>query len=106
MADFTWSAAEKKVARRAFDTAYKRECQAIEQEVRSMLHNARDCDVIWRLEEYLRRRRREIDQKYDFRYSVLMLVFARLFQEGWLTEEDLAGLREDKIQRITRTPLL
>lgn len=35
---------------------------------------------------------RELDQKYDFRYSVLIGVFARLMAEGWLTLEDLAGM--------------
>jgi hypothetical protein len=100
MRDFSWSAGEKKIARAAYDLAYQRECEAIRREVESMLRNARagDGQVIWRLEEYLRERRREIDQKYDYRYSVLMMLFARLVRESWLSKDDLAGLHAEKIR--------
>ena len=60
-------------------------------EVEAMLQNARKPDVIWPLEEYLRKRRREIDQKYDYRYSELLFVFMRLYHESWVTDEDLQG---------------
>jgi hypothetical protein len=101
MLDMKWSPAEKKIARAAYDRAYQRECDAILLEVKSMLASAADNQIIWRLEEYLRDRRREIDRKYDFRYSVLMLVFISLYAEGWLKEEDLAGLSPEKIYKIT-----
>jgi len=104
MPDFTWSASEKKAAKTAYDRAYQRECQAILVEVQSMLTTASDAQVIWRLEEYLRHRRREIDHKYDYRYSILPLVFMRLYHEGWLTDDDLVGLSEDKL-RVIRTNL-
>lgn len=45
-------------------------------------------------------KREEINIKYDYRYSVLILVFARLLKEGWITVNDLEGLEEDKIDRI------
>ena len=99
MREFSWSPGEKKIARAAFDGAYQRECLSIRREVESMLRN-RDSQVIWRLEEYLHKRRREIDARYDYRYSVLVFVLARLYSEGLLTDDDLAGLREDKLQRI------
>ena len=41
-----------------------------------------------------------MDKKYDYRYSVLPSVFARLIREGWLSFEKLEGLGEDKIQEI------
>jgi hypothetical protein len=101
--DLPWSTAEKKIARAAFDRAYERECEAIHREVESMLNAARnDARVIWRIEEYLRARRSETDAKYDYRYSVLPLVFGGLLHEGWLTEEDLEGLRPDKLASIRR----
>jgi hypothetical protein len=43
---------------------------------------------------------REIDNKYDYRYSVLILVFARLMKDGWLMIDDLKGLGQEKIDRI------
>jgi len=47
-------------------------------------------------------KRLEIDAKYDYRYSVLVSVFARLVQEGWLSEGDLRGLAAEKLEAISR----
>ena len=52
------------------------------------------------MEHYLTQRRKEIDRKYDYRYSRLTQVFGRLLYEKRLGEEELGGLREDKLQRI------
>jgi hypothetical protein len=52
------------------------------------------------LEHYLTERRREIERKYDYRYSQLDLVFGRLLRERWIDEEDLRGLGEDKLEAI------
>ena len=41
------------------------------------------------------------EEKYDYRYSVLRFVFARLLQEGWIKPEDLSGISEDKLQEIS-----
>jgi hypothetical protein len=43
-------------------------------------------------------KRREIDEKYDYRYSVLMLVFLRLVAEGWLKVDELAGIGATKLE--------
>jgi hypothetical protein len=40
------------------------------------------------------------DRKYDYRYSVLTDVFARLFREGRVSEEELKGLGEEKLAYI------
>lgn len=57
---------------------------------------------IWEIHDYLTEKRKETDQKYDFRYSVLLFVFARLICEGWVREEDLDGLSGKKLQEIRR----
>jgi hypothetical protein len=49
---------------------------------------------------YVRERRKEINRKYDYRYSQLRHVFGRLLHEGRLREEELRGLREDKLKPI------
>jgi len=36
---------------------------------------------MWDLEHHLTERRKEIDRKYDYRYSQLDLVFGRLLRE-------------------------
>ena len=55
---------------------------------------------VWELEHYLTERRKEIDRKYDFRASRLTRVFGTLLYDGRVTEEELHGLREDKIEAI------
>ena len=57
-----------------------------------LLRDTNDGTEIRAIRDYLNEKARELDQKYDFRYSVLISVFARLIAEGWLTLEDLAGL--------------
>jgi hypothetical protein len=55
---------------------------------------------LWDLESYLTQRRKEIDRKYDYRYSRLTHVFGRLLHENRLSEEELRGLGEDKLKLI------
>ena len=102
MSETQWTKREKDIARKAFDAAYGRECKAISQNVRKMAVGINDPHGLWRLLEYLTKKREEIDEKYDYRYSVLSLVFARLIHEGWLMQEDLAGLSDEKLTEIRR----
>ena len=37
-------------------------------------------DDMWAIEEWLAHQRREIDTKYDFRYSQLVIVFGKLLR--------------------------
>ena len=98
--DLPWSKAEKQVARKAFKAAYERECCAIRAKVVQMLEKNDDIRQIWRIPDYLSAERRDTDRKYDYRYSMLDLVFGRRIREGWLKEAELTGLGQDKIQRI------
>ncbi len=65
-----------------------------------ILQNSQDDRAVWRLHDYLTEKRREIDQKYDYRYSVLLLVFSRLVSEGWLTLDDLSAIGAEKLDFI------
>jgi hypothetical protein len=102
MRDFTWSKAQKEAATRAFQAASGRDCEAIRREVEAMLHSSKDARVVWRLEDYLSQRRREHDELFDYRYSVLPLVFARLLREELLSEEELSGIGEEKLREIRK----
>jgi hypothetical protein len=55
---------------------------------------------IWHLHDFLTEQRKRTDDKYDYRYSALIFVIARLLKEGWLEECDLNGLGEDKIAKV------
>jgi Photoprotection regulator fluorescence recovery protein len=101
-----WSAAEKKAARRAFDQAYQRKCADVEAQVRKMIASVSSPSDLWQIHDYLSEQRKTVDRTFDYRYSVLLSVFGHLLREGWLTEADLAGLQEDKIEKIKRWAIL
>src|SRR6516162_3276719 len=98
--DLMWSKSEKAIARKTFDAALEGELQEVIQEAKRMASQIKQPSDLWDLEHYLTERRREIDRKYDYRYSQLDLVFGRLLRERWIDEEDLRGLREDKLESI------
>ena len=95
-----WSRSEKIIARKAFDAALGRELHEVIQEAKKMASQIQQSSDLWDLEYYLTERRKEIDRKYDYRYSQLTQVFGRLLYEKRLREEDLRGLREDKLKSI------
>ena len=101
-----WSPAEKASARRAFHWALKKELDAILQEAKARAARIEEISELWELEHWLTERRREVDRKYDYRYSVLPLVFAVLLRDGWLSEADLDGIGQDKIDRIRHAAML
>jgi hypothetical protein len=96
----TWSKSEKIIARRAYDDAHARELAALADEVRRHANAIAEPHHIWALHDFLTRKRKEIDQKYDYRYSQLVWVLARLISDGWLSEAELTGLAEEKLARI------
>ena len=96
----TWSKSEKAIARTAFDAALKRELQDVMRKTKQMANQIKEPADLWELEHYLTERRKEIDRKYDYRDSQLTQVFGRLLYEKRLGEEELSGLREDKLKPI------
>ena len=102
MRDLQWSREEKAVAHTAFRAALGREMASIREEAEAMLQRSADPFDIWGVHDFLSEKRHEVDEKYDYRYSVLILVFARLLREGWLRDNELAGLSADKLELIQR----
>lgn len=100
--EFTWSKTEKGIATRAFDAARDREYQVLADEVKAMA-DALTVDPydVWKIRDFLKEKSKEFDSKYDYRYSQLIFVFGRLLGEGLLKKEELAGLAEDKVARIS-----
>jgi len=95
-----WSRSKKIIPRKAFDAALGRELHEVIQETQKMASQIQQSSDLWDLEHYLTQRRKEIDRKYDYRYSQLTQVFGRLLYEKRLREEELRGLREDKLKPI------
>jgi len=102
MIETEWSKQEKEIALRAFSAAYECECISIAHRALKMMAEINEPSDIWEIHDCLTEKRKETDQKYDFRYSVLLFVFARLICEGWVREEDLNGLSGKKLQEIRR----
>jgi thymidylate synthase len=102
MFDLKWSQAEKVIARQAFDMALQKELQATIHEAKRRAAKVEEPSELWELESWLTERRGDINRRYDYRYSVLPIVFAHLVRDGHLKEDDLQGLDSEKLERIRR----
>ena len=95
-----WTKHEKKVAHAAFEKALAREKEQFVGEVRARAANIRSIDDVWQLERDIREKAHSMDERYDFRSSVLIYVLAGFVREGWISMDDLAELGDDKRQKI------
>jgi hypothetical protein len=100
MREWKWSPAEKVVARRAFNLALNHELENAIREAKERAERIREAQDLWEMESWLAERRRRVDRTFDFRYSVLPLVFAALLRDRRLSEDDLRGLAQDKLDAI------
>jgi Photoprotection regulator fluorescence recovery protein len=100
MRELNWSPAEKAVARKAFDLALQRELDAVIREAKDRTAKIAQPSELWDLERWLTQRRKDIDRQFDYRYSVLPIVFGNLIRQGQLSEQDLHGLAEQKLALI------
>ena len=67
--DLMWSKSERAIASKAFDAALERELHEVIQEAKRMASQIKQPSDLWDFEHYLTQRRKEIDRKYDYRYS-------------------------------------
>ena len=102
MREMKWTEAEKKLSRRAFEVALRAELAEVLPDFKARASAAQTPGDMWPIEQFLNQRRRELDAKYDYRYSQLISVFGRLIREGRLTEVHLEGLSQDKLEFIRR----
>jgi len=100
MRDWKWSQSEKAIARKVFDSALQAELEATIRQAKERAARIREASDLWKLEDWLSKRRREIDERYDYRYSVLPLVFAGLLRDGLITRGQLDGLQPEKLAAI------
>ncbi|NUS18225.1 MAG: hypothetical protein HOQ25_00270 [Mesorhizobium sp.] len=100
--DLSWSPSEKKAARAAFDKALEVALASTIAEFKRKADAAATPADLWEIEEYLGQRRRKIDRMFDYRYSQLPEVFASLIRAGYLDENLLSGLSQEKREMIHR----
>lgn len=102
MSGTTWTESEKKIARRVFEAALQRELAAVMAAFKAQAAGATTPEDMWAVQEYLARMQREIDFKYDYRYSQLPSVFGRLLREKRIEDDELKGLAAEKLDFIRR----
>ena len=100
MNELRWTKSEKIVAKRAFEKCCQKACEALLTKLKERIASADKPSDLWSVHDFLTEELKEIEYKYDYRYSVLILLFARLLKEGWLQESDLYGIEDDKIEKI------
>jgi hypothetical protein len=100
--DVTWSSAEKKAARAAFDKALEVALASTLAEFKRKAAAATTFSDMWDIEDDLKLQRRNLDQIFDYRYSQLTMVFAALIRRGYLDENLLSGLAKEKREEIGR----
>ena len=100
VSEATWTDVEKQIARTAFDRAYKREIEALLEQVREEASTLVEVGDLWRLHDFLSAKRHAVEGKYDYQYPALLFVFAGLLKEGWLHLNELEGLDKDKLSKV------
>lgn len=100
MQDIKWKDSEKKIANRVYEKCRLSELEELIENFKAEAAAVGDPDQLWKLIETMRERRYAFEQKYDYRYSVLINVFARLVGEGRISEIELQGLDSEKLKAI------
>lgn len=100
MADFKWKDSEKKIANRAYEKSRVAELDELIRSFKTEATKISDPDQLWALVDSMKKKQCEFEQKYDYRYSVLITVLARLLAERRISTDDLARLDEDKLSAI------
>jgi len=95
-----WLKSQRKYARELFDLAQEREYKALIEEINAL--QITSPDDVWELRDRLNQKAKEMDRKYDYRYSQLILVIAQLVVEGYLSFEELRVLGEEKCSMIEK----
>jgi hypothetical protein len=93
-----WSKSQKKHARELFDLALEREYEALIEEINIKKVTSRD--EVWELRDRLNQKAKEMDRKYDYRYSQLIFVFTQLVYGGYLSLEELEPIGKEKQKQI------
>jgi len=102
MQDFTWSSKEKQVARAVFERATKAEEEELLQQFKAKAAALKSLEDLWTLQSTTRDSERDYQQKYDYRYPQLLVVFGRLVREKRISLDELHGFTDEKLKYIER----
>ncbi len=97
MEHLIWSPSEKRLARKLFDNALQRELADLVMDFRKRAEAVQTPDEMWKLRRFLEQTEREVEEKYDYRYSQMLFVFGRLVREGRISISQLQELSAEKL---------
>lgn len=100
MHNHPWSPSEKKLARTVFQRALERELAERVADFKQRAAQVESAEDMWALRGFIERAQRDIERRYDFRWSQLLFVFGVLHREGRINDAELQGLSEDKLSFI------
>jgi hypothetical protein len=96
-----WLTEEKQIAQKILQQTYEQEIALVIDYVRQKVTNLKEIDELWQVHDFLSAKRYELDGKYDARESMLVFTFAQLIKENLINLQDLAGLQQDKLAKIS-----
>ncbi|MBL1210838.1 hypothetical protein [Geminocystis sp. GBBB08] len=96
-----WTTIEIEISQRLLNKAYQRETETLVTEVRHKINNLTDMEQLWQIHDILSAKRYDLDGKYDAREPMLIFTFAQLLKEGWISLEELHGLNQAKLAKIS-----
>jgi len=102
MEHLIWSPSEKRLARKLFDNALQRELADLVMDFRKRAEAVQTPDEMWKLRRFLEQAEREVEEKYDYRYSQLLFVFGRLVREGRISISQLQELSAEKLSYVRK----
>lgn len=91
---------EKKVAKRIFDEAFKKENNIIIEKIKELAAKATSYSDIMDIRKYINGSIKRLNQTYNYSYSRLIYVFAELLFEHIISENDLDSFSNDKVDNI------
>ncbi len=95
-----WSNVEKRRARKIFDEQLTEEYNFIIEKTRELAIKATSREDLWEIHSYLTNALKNINRKYDYRYSRIINLFGELLAEGRISERDLAVFSVDKVEQV------
>lgn len=96
-----WSTEETKIAEKILQQTYEQEIALVIDHVRQKVTNLKEIGELWQVHDFLSAKRYELDGKYDARESMLVFTFAQLIKEHLISLQDLEGLQQDKLAKIS-----
>lgn len=96
-----WSEREQSIAKEAFERAYGRAVSELIRTIKTRSETLSSAEAVWELHDYLSIERHTIEGRFDFRFDGILFVFASLVKDDLLSIDELEGLTEDKLSKIS-----